>query len=130
MLIALNPRWGLAPRRKLGSSGEHTLIPARLDDADDIALIHQEGRDVHALPVDEEVTVENELARLGASPREAQAKDDVIEPTLERLDERVTRDGLALIGLIEIASELLLDHPVDTTKLLLLTETDAIFGRL
>src|SRR6266508_3029951 len=42
-------------------------------DGDDVVRLDLEARDVHAAPVDEEVAVANELARLRARRREAEA---------------------------------------------------------
>src|SRR4029079_1052392 len=61
---------------------------------------------------------------------EAQAEDDVVEPPLEQLQQRLTSDVLGAVTHLEVAAELPFEHPVDAAELLLLTQLDRVLGEL
>ena len=138
--------WLIAPRKFSLSSVIHCGTPRRstaasaslmrddllrrLADLNDVARTHEVRRDVDLLAVDREVTVADELARLGVIAREAHAVDDVVEPALEQLDQRVTRDARRLERLVVVAAELALGDAVDALDLLLLAQLLAVVRAL
>src|SRR5204862_436962 len=76
------------------------------------------------------VAVANELARLGVIARKTHPVDDVVEPTLEQLDQGVTGDAGHLEGLVVVATELALGDAVDALDLLLLAQLLTVVGAL
>src|SRR5690606_28739333 len=102
------------------------ILEARLTDRHDVAGTDRVRRDVDLLAVHQEVAVAHELPRLCARRREARAIDDVVEPALEQLQQRLTRDAARPLGRLEVAPELVLEHAVDALDLLLLAQLDAV----
>src|SRR5687768_2611535 len=105
-------------------------LPAALTHGDDVPRLDRKGRDVHLAAVHGEVTVPYQLARLGARGRQSEAVGDVVEPALEQLQERLAGDAARPLRLLEVAAELILQHPVDALDLLLLTQLNAVAGEL
>src|SRR5215831_1709400 len=87
-------------------------------------------RNVHPAAVDLEVSMANELARLGVVRGEAETVDDVVQATLEELDEVLAGHALHARGLEVVAAELALGDAVDALHLLLLAQLLAVVGRL
>ncbi len=109
----------------------HRRLLARLHaNADFLARLHEEARDVHRLAVHLDVAVANELARRLAARREAHAVDDVVETALERGEKVVARDARQRRDALERVAELLLAHAVDALDLLLLTQLLRVLRRL
>src|SRR5688572_1062920 len=105
-------------------------LVAALPHGDHVARLHRERRDVHLAAVHREVTVANQLARLGARGRQAQTVGDVVEPALQQLQQRLAGDPAGPLGLLEVAAELVLEDAVDTLDLLLLAKLHAVAGQL
>src|SRR5690606_5385579 len=115
--------------------GSERLVDAddllrRLLHLHDIARANEVRRDVDLLAVDREVAMANELTRLGVIAREAHTVDDVVEATLEELDQRVTGDAGLLERLVVVAAELALRDAVDALDLLLLAQLLAVVRAL
>src|SRR5262245_1439746 len=72
----------------------------------------------------------HQLARLGTRGGEPEPVDDVVEPPLEELEQRLAGDPAAPIGHLEVAPELSLEHSVDATQLLLLAQLGRVLGEL
>src|SRR6185312_3609872 len=87
-------------------------------------------RDVHFLAVHEEVAVADELTRLRARRRQSESVDDVVEPPLEELQQGHAGNAARALGGLEVAAELILEHPVDALHLLLLAQLQAVAGEL
>src|SRR5215217_4192983 len=87
---------------------------------------HRIRRDVDFPAVHREVPVTYQLPRLRTRGRETEAVDHVVQPALEQLQERLTRDAALPVRRLEVTPELVLQHPVDTLDLLLLTELHAV----
>ncbi len=103
---------------------------ARAIDRDLVARSEQIARDIHALAVDEDVVVADDLPSFGAGEREPEAVDDVIEPALEEPEHLLARSALAA-GCVEvIGAELLLENAVNAPNLLLFTEAHCVLGEL
>ena len=82
------------------------------------------------MSVDADVAVGHELAGGGAGVGETEAEHHVVETGLEDAEEIVTGDAAHALGALEGEAELLLGEAVHHAKLLLLIETDAVFGDL
>ena len=72
----------------------------------------------------------HELPRLRPRRRQAEAVDDVVEPALEQLQQRLAGDAARPLGRLEVAAELILEHAVDALDLLLLAQLQAVAGEL
>ena len=59
---------------------------------------------------------------------DAEAAQDVVQPRLEELDHRVGGVALGLLGDVQEAAELLLEHAVVVAELLLFGEAHAVLG--
>jgi hypothetical protein len=68
------------------------------------------------------VTVTHELASLRTACCPTGTEHDVVKTELKHLEQVLTRDTAATVGLSKQVSELLFEHTVDTTSLLLLTK--------
>src|SRR6266496_3360952 len=101
-----------------------------LFDLHDVARLDGVGRDVHDAAVDRHVAVADQLAGLVARAAEPGAVDDVVEARLQELEQHLAGDALAPRGLLVVAVELLLEHPVDAPRLLLLAELQQVLGFL
>ena len=103
---------------------------ALLTHLDDVAHLHQEGGDVHALAVDGEVTVGHQLTSLTAGHGEAQAIHHVVQAALDESQQILT--GLAghTGGLLVVHVELLLHDAVHELDLLLLGQLHGVLRLL
>src|SRR5699024_2145923 len=93
-----------------------------LTDRDDVVLLDAVGRDVHALAVDLEVTVGDQLAGRTAGAGQASAVDHVVQAGLQ--DGQMVGSGAAAAtgGRGVVAAELLLHDAVGEAGLLLLLQ--------
>jgi hypothetical protein len=80
--------------------------------------------------VDEKMPVPHELPRLGASEREAEAVDDVVEARLEEAEHLLACAPFAARRVEVILLELALEYAIDTTHLLLFAEADRVLAQL
>src|SRR5439155_9855086 len=80
--------------------------------------------------VDLEMAVAHELPRLRPRGRESETIDDVVEPPLEQLQQRLAGDSARPLGRLEVASELILQHAVDALDLLFLAQLQAVAREL
>ncbi|GAA1374603.1 hypothetical protein GCM10009638_10360 [Luteococcus sanguinis] len=74
--------------------------------------------------------MDDELAGLAAGGREASAVDHVVQTGLEDLQQGVTSLAGHAVGLGVVATELLLEHAVGETCLLLLAQLQRVLGVL
>src|SRR4030095_9293492 len=86
--------------------------------------------DVDLMAVDDDVAVPDRLP--GRVPRRGEAGpvDDVVDPRLEDLHQLVAGLAGPPVGLVVVAAELLLEHPVDAGALLLLPLLQEVLGVL
>src|SRR3954452_20194472 len=116
----------LEPRRDRATAGlgpgddERRHLDGLRPDLDDVALGHEERRDVDLAAVDEEVAVLDQLAGHVAAVREAGPVDNVVQAPLEDLEQVLTGLAGTPVGLLVVTAELLLEHAVDAGALLLL----------
>ncbi len=117
---------GLQPRRHgCGQVGRvaHDGLGRRTGlDRDDVVRANLVAGDVHPAAVDVEVPVADELPRLCARGREAEAVDDVVETCLEDAQQVLARDARATRRLLVVGAELLLEQAVVAARLLLLAQ--------
>src|SRR4051812_32021303 len=97
---------------------------------DDVELRHLEAGHVDPLAVDGEVAVADELPGLPPGAGQARAVDDVVQPRLEQLQQRLTGLALGARGLLVVAAELPLQHAVGIAGLLLLLELKQVLALL
>ena len=103
---------------------------AAFTDCDDIARAHNVRRDIHKAAIDMKMAMRHELTRLRTARRQAQAVHDVIETTLEQLQERDARlSGNASRG-CKVIRKLRFMHTVVTTHLLLLAQLTTVLRKL
>ena len=138
---ARGPSSGSRPRRPRATAGTWRSSVSRLRRTwkfsrvealsdDDVARAGPVARDRDALPVDLDVAVADELARLGPARAPARAVRDVVEAQLEELEEVRARDAGLVVGLLVEVAELLLEQPVDAARLLLLAQLAEVLGAL
>src|SRR4051812_19781311 len=95
---------------------------------DDVVLADHVRRDRDALAVDAHVAVADPLARLVAARRVAGAEHHVVETLLEHAQQVLAGDALLARGLRVEVAELLLEHSVDATRLLLLAQLEHVLA--
>ncbi len=78
--------------------------------------------------VDRPVAVADQLARLPARGREAEAYQHVVQAALEQREQVLARDAGLARGLLVVAVELALEHAVVAAGLLLLAQLDAVLA--
>src|SRR4051794_37098267 len=126
----------LEPRRDRATAGlgpgddERRHLDGLRPDLDDVALGHEERRDVDLATVDQEVAVLDQLAGHVAAVREAGPVDDVVQAPLEDLQQVLTGLAGAPVGLLVVTAELLLEHAIDAGALLLLALLQEVFAVL
>src|SRR4051812_16771865 len=87
-------------------------------------------RHVYAPPVDGPVSMQDQLASLPPRSCEAEPHQDVVEPALQHAQQVLTRHARLAARLVVVVAELLLEHAVVATRLLLLPELQPVLGLL
>ena len=72
------------------------------------------------------MTMRDQLARRTPSVRKAEAENDVVEPSLEKLQQGFAGDAFFLLRMVIGIAELTLKQPVDTAQLLFFAQLQAI----
>src|SRR5204863_5880097 len=85
---------------------------------------------VHVPAIHLDVSVRDELPRAAAGVRETEAEDDVIQPRLQKLEQRFTGDAALAQGGLENPAELFLEQTVLIPELLFFAEGDRVIGLL
>src|SRR3989475_245458 len=117
------------PRRCASSSASWMRATLRLRSRTETTSPRfQEGGHVDLPAVHPEVPVTHELPGLGARGGEAEPVDDVVEPALEELEQRLAGHAARPVGEREVAAELRLEHAVDAPQLLLLAQLDRVLA--
>ena len=96
---------------------------------DHVALFHAVAGAVDPLSVDQDVAVHDHLPRGPDGPGEARPADDVVQPLLQHLEQNLAGVALTPRGLGHVAPELLLQHAVVESELLLLVEPDPVVAQ-
>src|SRR5512133_2021436 len=104
----------------------HDQLAAVLAHRDFFTDAHLVTRNVHLPPVDRDVTVANQLARLAARLCEAKSEHNVVETTLQLLQQQFARDALGASSLLEVIAELAFLGEVDSFCFLLLTQLKTV----
>src|SRR5664280_194890 len=127
----LQPR-GDRPAASLGPGHhERRQLPAGRAHLDDVVLADPVRRDVDFLAVDQDVPVPDHLTGHVPGLGEAGPVDHVVQPRLEDAQQFVAGLALATVGLLVVATELLLQYAIDAGALLLLAlllEVLAVLG--
>src|SRR5581483_11949687 len=119
----------LARGKVFGRLKERELLGA-LADRDLIADLALEARNVDLAAVHLHVSVAHELASLAARNRKAKPVADVVETSLELLQEQFAGDAGLVRRLLVVGAELRLEREVDALGLLLLTELQTVADEL
>ena len=93
-------------------------------DLDGLAWLDPEGGAIDDLPVDEQVTMDDDLARLRDRAGESGAQNERVEAHLKQLDEVFARQTFGAASLLPHAAHLRLADSVLGAKALLLLQTD------
>src|SRR5690606_4268541 len=109
---------------------ERRQVTGLLPHFDDVVLRDPVRRDVDLLAVDEEVAVPDQLPGHVPGLGEPRPVDHVVQPRLQDLQQDVTGLARPAVGLLVVAPELLLQHSVDPTGLLLLPQLEQVLGLL
>ena len=99
-------------------------------DLDHVAGLHLEAGDVNGAAIHEDVAVVDGLTGGLAAVAEASAVNHVVETALEELEKDHTGDATAAGSFFVVTAELLFEHTVLETKLLLFAEGDGVFTLL
>src|SRR5580765_5133150 len=128
VVVCLEPRGDRCGQ--VGGVAHGLLGRGAVADRDHVVRLDLVAGDVHALAVDLEVAVANELAGLRARCGEAEPVDDVVETRLQHAQERLAGDPLALRRLLVVRAELLLEQAVVPARLLLLAQLEQVLALL
>src|SRR5688572_13820145 len=82
------------------------------------------------MPIDGDVPMCDQLARLRARLAPSQPMDDIVEPALQQGHQSFAGVSLAALGAGKVTHKLTLQHSVVVLDLLLLTQVDAIVREL
>jgi hypothetical protein len=99
-------------------------------DLDKVFLADLEGGNVHSAAVDGNMTVADELPGLLPGSREAEAENDVVESSLQVLQEDFTRHALLAVRVVKGVPELAFHHAVDASYLLFLPQSNTVIRNL
>src|SRR5712664_1252451 len=127
-LVAINlqPRHSVLALRHVARFHHHDVLAHIVLDRQFIAGLYQVRRDIHFLPVDAHVPVQNKLPSLRVRPGEARAPDNVVQAPLQRDDQVFAGRPLDAQRLLEIAAELPLQQPVGALHLLLFAQLQTV----
>src|SRR5262245_36030163 len=124
-LVDLDPARPLALLGGLERGRHERKLAALLVDLGRVVRRDLVARDVHALAVDENVSVTDELASLSAALRKTDAQHDVVEPLLDQTQHLFAGASLHAGRLAVVTAELRLEQAVDAAHLLLLAQPEA-----
>ena len=101
-------------------------LAASFANGDLLAYSYLVGGDVDLAAVHLYVTVAHQLARLAPGARESEAIDNVVQPTLELLQELFAGDAFGSSGILKVVAELAFLGEVNTLSLLFFTQLKAV----
>src|SRR5262249_7626658 len=119
-----------APARSLERPLDVNVVRALLADRDLVTDLHLEGGDVHLAPVDADVPVAHELARLAPRHGEAKAENHVVQAAFEQFEQHLACHAFPLCGLFKIVAELRFKQVVDSLDALFFAQLFAVAYRL
>src|ERR1051326_6340334 len=112
--------------RGVASGQNRRIVPAGFANFDGVAGLHMERRNIHFLPVHQQVAVADQLAGLGAAGAESHAVDHVIKATLQRAQKVFAGDAFLLRRSFEDVAELAFEELIVTPRLLFFAELESI----
>lgn len=118
-----NPVFLEAARAELAGRG-------RILDLNLVTWLHIVAGNVDLVAVDADVTVINELAGSRTALGEPEQVNRAVETGFKELEETFAGDATLALGDFKNAAELALQQAVNETELLLLIESDSVFGEL
>src|ERR1043165_3928957 len=121
-----NPGGTPASGSRLPRALDVRILTTRFLDGDGVALLNLEGGNVNLAPVDFDVTVIDELARLTTRGRKARAVDGIVQPALKQEQKVFARDPLLARGALEVVAELTFEDKIYAFDLLLLAQLLAV----
>src|SRR5688572_15459054 len=99
-------------------------------DADHVTDAHLIAWNVESLAVDGDMTVADHLPRLRPALAKAESMHHVVEAPLEDCHERIASVAFALHCLVEVLTELALQHAIIVLHLLFFSQVLAVVGEL
>ena len=109
--------------------GDAQLLARLLADLNDVTGLHLVRRDRHGLLVHRDGLVAHELPGFGARGGKTHAVNDVVQTTLQQL-QQILAGGTRLTGRLDVVvAELPLQDAVHTAQLLLLAQLQAVVGQ-
>ena len=115
---------------EVGHANDELLGRWLASDFDHVARLYLEAGDVNGAAIHEDVAVVDDLTSGLAGVTESSAVNDVVETAFKELEEDDTSHPTATGGFFVVTTELLFEHTVLETKLLLFTESDGVFALL
>src|SRR5690606_30015699 len=104
------------------------LVLGLLANGNHITRGNQVGRNVHGLAVDTDGLVGNQLTSFGTRGAKTHTVYNVIQTTLEQLQQVLTGSALQTGSFLVVVAELTFEDAVDTTNFLLLAQLSAVLG--
>src|SRR6056297_298958 len=102
------------------------LLPGLFADRDFLTGADLEGRNVHDLAIDGDALVAHQLARLRPGGGKAHPVGDVVQATLEQLQQVLAGGALLLGGALVVVVELAFQDSVHAAQLLLLAQLQTV----
>src|SRR5436305_9992769 len=99
-------------------------------DPDHVPVAQLVRSDIHASAVDHPVAVQDQLPSLAPGGSEAEPHEHVVEAAFQHPEEVLARDPRLARRLLVVDAELLLEHAVVATRLLLLAQLDPVLALL
>ena len=95
-----------------------------------VTLSDQITWDIHSVPIHGDVTMGDHLAGLIATLTESKSVYYVVQSSFQEAHQHVTRIPLGSLGLVKVATELSLQHPIKVLNLLFFSQMNCVVGLL
>ena len=126
VFVPLNPRI-LAVVETSECIGNHLERLGLLADGDNLAGFYTIGSDINNLSINGDVLVVDKLTSCCASGCDTEAVNNVVETTLEILEENLTSNATGSGSLVKHVTELFFEYAVGVFSQLFFAELDAVF---
>jgi len=127
--VYFNPLRTTALSSLLQSAVDAQLVLGLFTDSNYVTRGNQVRRDIDSLAIDTDGLVGYQLACFSASGTETHAVNDVVQTTLEQLQQVLTGSALQTGCFLVIVAELTLQNAIHTTDFLLLAQLSTVFRK-